>query len=132
MKYMLDTNICVYLINKHPPQVIQKFKKIVDGHITMSSIVLSELMYGAYKSVHQEKNFNALEKLGLAIPVLPYDHLAAKCFGEIRTPLENNGHTIGAYDLMIAAHALSIDAILVTNNLREFKRVKNLRCENWV
>lgn len=131
MKYMLDTNICIYLIREHPKQVVEKFKFLMGGNVTISSVVLSELSFGACKSLHAEKNIAALAKFTIPISVVPYDKEAARYYGEIRFDLEKRGLPIGPMDLMIAAHALAEDAILVTNNLKEFSRIKMLKCENW-
>lgn len=131
MKYMLDTNICIYLMNERLKHVSDKFKTLLNSDAAISSVALSELNYGACKSHYQEKNLVALDKFIISVPVLPYDIRAASHFGEIRATLEKKGVIIGAYDLMIAAHALSLNAILVTNNTKEFSRVKNLKLENW-
>jgi len=131
MKYMLDTNICIYIINERPKHVIEKYKTLNTEDVVISSIVLSELAYGAYKSHHIEKNLLALDEFIIPVRVVPYDTHAGRVFGEIRTTLEKKGTIIGAYDLQIAAHALSINATLVTNNMKEFSRIKHLRCENW-
>ena len=132
MIYLLDSNICIYVINEHPKHVLDKFKKMRNENITISSIVLSELAFGVYNSHHVEKNLLALEKFSTPIKVLPYDENAAYYYGEIRAYLKKNGNPIGQLDAMIAAHALSINATLVTNNTKEFSRVKNLKCENWI
>jgi tRNA(fMet)-specific endonuclease VapC len=131
-RYMLDTNICIYIIKKKPMEVFNKFitKKIDDIYI--SSITLSELEYGVEKSTNKIKNGIALASFLAPVTVLPYASDIAKTYGEIRTSLEKKGTIIGAYDLMIAAHALAKDYVLVTNNLKEFKRVDGLCIENWV
>src|SRR5437764_264431 len=98
MKYMLDSNICIYVINKHPQQVIEKFKKMRDENIAISSIVLSELAFGIYKSHHLEKNLVALEKFCAPIKVLPYDESAAYLYGEIYAHLQKIGTPIGQLD----------------------------------
>ena len=131
MIYMLDTNICVYMMNEHPKHVIEKYRTLLGGDAIISSIVWSELSYGAFKSHHKERNLASLDKFIIPIQVAPYDTKAGTCFGEIRATLEKQGNIIGSYDLMIAAHALSINATLVTNNTKEFSRIKHLRCENW-
>ncbi|OGT25565.1 MAG: twitching motility protein PilT [Gammaproteobacteria bacterium RIFCSPLOWO2_02_FULL_42_14] len=132
MKYMMDTNICVYIMNKRPVQVIEKFHRCNMEEIGVSSIVLSELHYGAHKSQQVEKNLLAINKFSIPVQVISYDECAAECCGEIRAMLEKAGTIIGAYDLMIAAHAISLNATLITNNLKEFSRIKKLKCENWV
>src|SRR3990167_9808169 len=133
MKYMLDTNICIYLMREHPKDIIQKFNEAVVHHeVVVSSVVMSELYFGACKSTAKEKNIVALEKFSVPVAVCSYDKKAAYYYGEIRETLRKTGLLIGPMDLMIAAHALSAEAILITNNLKEFSRVKGLRCENWV
>lgn len=132
MKYMLDTNICIYMMNTRPRHVVEKYKTLNSDDVVISSIVWSELSYGAHKSHHKEKNLVTLDKFIIPVRVVPYDTRAGSVFGEIRAMLENKGTIIGAYDLQIAAHALSINATLITNNTKEFSRIKHLRCENWV
>ncbi|HLB58092.1 MAG: twitching motility protein PilT [Gammaproteobacteria bacterium RIFCSPHIGHO2_02_FULL_42_13] len=131
MKYMLDTNICIYLIKKRPENVIDKFQSLKLGDVCFSSITLSELFYGVEKSQRKQKNTSALEKFILPLDILPFDDKAAYQYGALRAYLERKGTPIGSMDLMIAAHALSIRAILVTNNVKEFSRVPKLTLENW-
>jgi len=131
MKYMLDSNICIYIMNERPKHILDKFRTLSECDVSISSVVLSELNYGAHKSHHKEKNLVALEKFTVPVQAVSYDAQAASHFGEIRVALERQGLVIGPYDLMIAAHALSVNATLITNNLKEFSRVKNLRCEKW-
>jgi tRNA(fMet)-specific endonuclease VapC len=132
MKYMLDTNICIYIIKEKPKQVLEKFKSIAFGNICISSITLSELAYGAEKSRHVEKNYNALNKFILPLEILTYDDPAALHYADIRHKLEKNGTPIGSMDMLIAGHARSLDLTLVTNNKKEFTRVEKLIIENWV
>jgi tRNA(fMet)-specific endonuclease VapC len=132
MKYLIDTNICIYIINKRPPEVIQRFKHVATGDIGISSITVSELQYGVSKSARQKKNQRRLDEFLLPFEILPYDELASKYYGDIRTHLEKQGIVIGPLDLLIAAHALSRNLVLVTNNEKEFKRINNLKTENWV
>jgi len=132
MKYLIDTNICIYVINKRPPEVVQRFKNVATGDIGISSITVSELQYGVSKSARQKKNQQRLDEFLLPFEILPYDELASKYYGDIRAQLENQGAIIGALDLLIAAHALSRNLMLVTNNGGEFSRIKNLKIENWV
>ena len=129
---MLDTNICIYIARHQPRSVLEKFKSIAPGEVAISSITYSELMYGVYRSQHQEKNRDILARLAESLDVMPYDLLAAEHYGEIRAILEKQGQPIGSLDMLIAAHALSLSLILVTNNAHEFKRVENLQLENWV
>ena len=132
MNFLIDTNICIYIINKHPPEVIQKFKDSEVGQIAISSITVSELQYGVPKSKYRGHNLKRLEEFLTPSQILPYDEYAAKYYGEIRSQLENQGTIIGPLDLLIAAHALSQNLILVTNNEKEFKRIPSLKVENWV
>ncbi len=131
LKYLLDTNICIYVINKRPPALRNIFNEQT-GHMAISTVTLSELVYGAEKSTQVNRNLAVLESFAARLEVLPYGQAAAWHFGQIRSELERSGKIIGAYDLMIAAHARSEGLVLVTNNLGEFKRVKGLRLENWV
>jgi tRNA(fMet)-specific endonuclease VapC len=132
MKYMLDTNICIYLIKKKPISVFEKFKQLSPGDICISSITLSELCYGVEKSKKKEKNLNALYQFIIPLGISDFDYNAAFEYGMIRTELENNGKLIGPMDILIASHARSLNMTLVTNNEKEFKRVENLRVENWI
>lgn len=132
MNRMLDTNICIYLIKKHPSQIIARFKKCNVQDICISSIVLSELEFGVYNSEHVTKNSIALTKFLIPFDLVGFDDVAAKKYGQIRAIMERKGLVIGPYDLLIAAHALSLNLVLVTNNVREFSRVPDLRVENWV
>jgi tRNA(fMet)-specific endonuclease VapC len=131
MKYLLDTNMCIYIINRRPLEVIQKFKQCAPGQIGISAVTLSELRYGISKSTRREKNETRLEEFLLPFEVLPYDADAATVYGDIRFQLEKSGHPIGSLDLLIAAHAISADLTLITNNEKEFRRVHRLRVENW-
>ncbi len=130
-KYIFDTDTCIYIIKKRPPLVFHKFQTLSLGQVCISSITLAELEYGVKKSQAQEKNKQALEEFILPLSVLPFDQKAAYFYGEIRAALEQKGTPIGPVDLMIAAHALSLNFILVTNNVREFNRVDGLMIENW-
>lgn len=132
MKYMLDTNICIYLIKKHPEAVLKKFKLFKIGDICISSVTFAELMYGVRKSQQQQKNQQALEEFILPLDIVPFDDAAAIDYGHIRADLEKKGALIGSLDLMIAAHAQSLNVTLVTNNKKEFLRVPHLKVEDWV
>lgn len=131
MKYLIDTNICIYIMNKRPPEVIQRFKRQEVGQIGISSISVSELQYGVLKSKHRKENLNRLEKFLFPFQILAYDENVPRYYGEIRSYLELNGCPIGPLDLLIAAHALSRQLILVTNNEKEFLRIPSLKVENW-
>jgi len=132
MKYLLDTNICIYIIKKHPENVLKKFKSLKLGEVGISSITLAELMYGVYKSQHQQKNKSALQEFILPLEIKPFNDEAAEHYGMIRAHLEKEGKLIGALDLMIAAQAQSLHTTLVTNNKKEFMRVPKLKIEDWV
>ena len=132
MKYMLDTNICIYIIKKQPQDVLKKFKLFDVGDICISSITLAELIYGVEKSHHQKKNRAALEEFILPLEIMFFDAGAAYYYGRIRAYLENKGLPIGPLDLMIAAHADCLNSILVTNNTKEFSLIPRLKIENWV
>jgi tRNA(fMet)-specific endonuclease VapC len=132
MNYLLDTNICIYLIKKRPPQVIAIFKTLQSKEVAISSVTLAELEYGVKKSQAKEKNQQALEEFILPLIVLPFDKQVASYYGDLRASLERMGMPIGSLDFMIAAHALSFGITLVINNTKEFIRVTRLKIENWV
>ena len=132
MKYMLDTNICVYIIKKKPLKVLEKFTTYSRDDICISSITLAELEFGVCKSSNPLKNKLALTIFLAGIKILPFDDRAATQYGDIRATLERHGTPIGANDLLIAAHARSLQLTLVTNNLKEFERVDALQVENWI
>ncbi len=132
MKVLLDTNICIYLIKQKPAEVLQKFVTYNVGDVGVSSITVAELQYGAQKSQRPADNEHALEQFVAPLMVLDFDYEAAKTYGRIRAVLERQGTPIGALDMLIAAHALSLDVTLVTNNEREFARVPGLTIDNWV
>lgn len=132
MKMMLDTNICIYLIKQQPPTIIERFLSQPVGEIGISSVTAAELAYGASKSRYTSKNRHALEKFVAPLEVAAFDLAAAWSYGRIRGQLEAKGTPIGSMDMLIAAHALSLGVRLVSNNLREFRRVPGLRLENWV
>jgi len=131
MKLMLDTNICIYIIKQQPANVLKRFLEYQPGDIGISSITLSELSYGVAKSQHVEKNAKALDEFIVPLEVVPYDEAAAYVYGTIRTHLEKVGTPIGSMDMLIAAHAVSSGASLVTNNTREFMRVPGLTIVDW-
>ena len=131
MEYLLDTNICIYIIKKKPVEVFEKFKNLTIGDVGISSITLAELQYGIEKSSNSEKNREALEKFLTPIEIIDYGYEATVEYGKIRAELEKKGITIGPLDMLIASHAKSLDVIPVTNNVREFERIAGLRIENW-
>ncbi len=131
MKYLIDTNICIYIMNKRPVAVIKKFKQFELGEIGISTITVSELQYGIVKSKYRQKNEVRLEEFLTPLEILTYDQTAARVYGDIRFQLEKLGQPIGPFDLLIAAQAISQDLVLITNNVKEFKRIKKLKVENW-
>lgn len=131
MKYLLDTNICIYLIKQQPRQVLDRFLEAPPGEIGISSVTVAELMYGVEKSAQKERNRTALELFLAPLEIIGFDLPAAQAYGAIRASLERDGTPIGAFDLMIAAHASSLGITMVTNNEREFRRIPDLVVENW-
>ncbi len=131
IKYMLDTNICMYIIKQKPKDVIERFRQAQVSEIGVSSITLSELEYGVMKSAKSEQNKLALVQFIAPIEISAYDDVAAQHYGVIRAHLERQGTPIGSLDMLIAAHALSINSVLITNNESEFGRVSHLKIENW-
>ena len=128
---LLDTNICIHVINAKPPEVLERFRKYRMGEIGLCSVVAAELAYGVAKS-GSTRNREALEMFLAPLIILPFDVAALWAYGDLRAELERKGTPIGALDTMIAAHALSHKSILVTNNSREFARVPGLALENWI
>lgn len=131
MKYMLDTNMCIYLMNNKDEKLTKKFHNKNPKELCISSITYSELMYGVEKSQRKELNFTRLLLFLSDINILNYDFNASETYGIIRADLERKGSIIGANDILIAAHAKSQNMALVTNNVKEFKKVKGLKVENW-
>ena len=131
MKYMLDTNICIYAIKNKPATVSQRLQEHSELGLCISTITLAELTHGVYKSIHKEKNMDALFQFLLKIEILPFDMLAAFEYGKVCAHLQKQGTPIGPLDTLIAAHALSRSLTIVTNNVREFERVPGLIIENW-
>ena len=131
LKYMLDTNIAIYVIKRRPPEALAIFNQHA-GQLCISSITLAELMHGAEKSAKPDHNLRQVEDFTSRLTVLEYGNKAAAHYGDIRAALERKGTPIGVNDLHIAGHARSEGLTLVTNNLKEFERVEALRLENWV
>ena len=131
LKYLLDTNIVIYVLKRRPIEVLKIFNTNA-SRMAVSSITLSELIYGAEKSSNVDRNLEAIEEFISHLEVLPYDAKASQHYGQIKASLEKRGEIIGENDIHIAAHAISQGLILVTNNLREFQRVPHLALENWV
>lgn len=132
MKFLLDTNICVYLIKRKPPRVLARFSRHHPGEIGVSSITVGELAYGVERSREVEQNRRALEQFLLPLTVVPFDRPSALAYGTVRAALAARGRSIGPLDSLIGAQALASDMTLVTNNVREFRRIPGLAVENWV
>lgn len=132
MNYLIDTNICIYIMNQRPPEIIDKCRQLAPGDIAVSAITVSELQYGAAKSSNPSKNQARIDEFLVPFEILPYDMKVAKTYGTIRFELEKQGMPIGPLDFLIAAHALNRGLILVTSNEKEFIRIENLRVENWL
>lgn len=130
MTYMLDTNICIYVM-KNRPEIVRQYFSLHAHQLCISSVVMMELLYGAEKSELKEQNLLAIYDFTSHIPIIDFDTKASAHSANIKATLEKQGTPIGAYDAMIAGHARSLGLIVVTNNEREFKRVDGLRVENW-
>jgi tRNA(fMet)-specific endonuclease VapC len=130
--FLLDTNICIYIRQKRPPEVLARFEKLKFGDAVLSVITYGELFYGAGKSRQRQTAMDRLDDLLSFLPVLELPSTAAREYGEIRARLEARGETIGGNDLWIAAHAKALGLVLVTDNQREFKRVPGLTVQNWI
>ena len=131
MRYMLDTNICIYAIKHKPEQVFTRLQEHDPIDICISSVTYAELVHGVEKSKAIEKNRVALALLLANIEIMNFDSLAAESYGKIRADLEKAGTPIGPLDMMIAGHAKALGYTVVTNNTKEFERVKGLKIENW-
>ncbi|MDJ0601497.1 MAG: type II toxin-antitoxin system VapC family toxin [Crocosphaera sp.] len=132
MKFLLDTNICIYIIKQKPLAVWQRFQRLPPQEIGISSITVAELKYGVYKSQYPQKNEAALNQFLSPLQIVTFDAVTADCYGKIRADLERKGQVIGTMDMLIAAHALANDVIIVTNNTQEFSRIPSLKLENWL
>jgi tRNA(fMet)-specific endonuclease VapC len=132
MKVMLDTNICIAIIKRKPPQVLKRFTAYKVGEIGISWVTLAELEFGVAKSQHVEKNQAALDEFVLPLEIANFDREAARVYGRVRATLEKKGIPIGSLDMMIGAHALALGVTLATNNTREFSRIKGLTVVDWL
>jgi len=132
LRYLLDTNICIYIAKHHPLQVRKRFEQLHSGEVGMSFVTHGELIFGAEKSQYRNQTLEKLGRLVEIIPVVFPDSHMAEHYGEIRAALEQSGQPIGANDLWIAAHARSLGVTLVSNNTKEFERVHELKLENWL
>lgn len=131
LRYLLDTNICIYIAKQKPVSVLNRFEKMTAGEVAMSAITYGELLYGAEKSQQVKKSKEILEELSALIPPLPLSIDVGEHYAHVRATLEKQRKPIGNNDLWISSHALALNIILVTNNLKEFTRVPNLKIENW-
>jgi tRNA(fMet)-specific endonuclease VapC len=132
IRYLLDTDICIYLIKQHPPEVLARFQQVQLKQLSISAITVFELYYGIEKNKSHQRNLAALEKFIEPLTVVDFTVDAAKKAAKIHHHLQQKGMPIGAYDIQIAAIALSLNMTLLTNNTREFARVEKLKLENWV
>lgn len=132
IQFMLDTDICIYIIKRKPADVIERLRQSRIAQVGISAITLSELEYGVAKSSKPEQNQFALAQFLAPFEILSYGDEAAQHYGRLRAFLEKQGTPIGSLDMLIAAHALSIECILVTNNTKEFGRIPDLKTDNWV
>ena len=131
LQYMLDTNICIYVMKNYPAKLRERFNRLAE-QLSMSSITLGELYYGAEKSARRLENLQAIEHFSARLEVLSFPAKAAAHYGQIRAELERRGKPVGAHDMLIGAHARAEGLIVVTNNAREFRRLPGVRVENWV
>ncbi len=131
LQYMLDTNICIYVIKNYPPKLRERFNRLAE-QLCMSSVTLAELVYGAEKSARRLENLQAVEQFSARLEVLAFSPKAAVHFGQIRADVERLGKPVGPLDMLIGAHARAEGLIIVTNNVREFRRLPGVRVENWV
>jgi tRNA(fMet)-specific endonuclease VapC len=132
MRFLLDTNICIYIIKQKPQKVFEKFQTLEIFDIGISSVTIAELEYGVYKSQRQEQNRAALTQFLITLPIVAFDERSTQTYGQIRAGLERQGIVVGAMDLLIASQAISLGLTLVTNNVRELSRIPGLTLENWV
>ena len=130
LRYLLDTNLCIRALRDRSPTLRDRFNREADG-LSISTIVLTELLHGAAKSARPDANRREVENFAARLEILPYDAAAAHHAADIRATLERRGQTIGGYDVLIAGHARSLGLIVVTGNRGEFDRVDGLRCEDW-
>ena len=132
MKFLLDTNICIYIIKRKPAHILHKFNSFSVGEIGIPAIVTAELLFGVQNSAYPERNRQALSNFLRPFEIIDFNYQAALSYAIIRQQLQSIGKPIGPLDMLIAAQALSLDVALITNNVREFERVQGLTVENWV
>jgi len=131
LPYMLDTNICIYVIKNRPEGLRERFNRLAD-QLCISAVTLAEIIYGAEKSARQIENIKVVDQFAARLDVLPFGERAATHYGQIRADLERAGHPVGLHDMMIGGHARSEGLTLVSNNVREFQHIEGLRIDNWV
>ncbi|MDY6940595.1 MAG: type II toxin-antitoxin system VapC family toxin [Cyanobacteriota bacterium] len=132
MKFLLDTNICIYIIKQKPPKVFDRFRELSPTDIGISSITIAELEYSAYKSQRLAQNRSALMQFLIPLEIVPFDERATQTYGQIRAELEKTGIVIGSMDMLITSQAIALELTLVTNNVQELSRIPGLTWENWV
>jgi tRNA(fMet)-specific endonuclease VapC len=131
MKYLLDTDICIYIIKRKPQAAIERFTTLAPSDVGISAITVAELEYGASKSQAPDRNRAALQQFLIPLEIVAFDAQATQVYGQLRSALEQQGQVIGSLDMLIAAQALSLNVTLVTNNTREFSRIPKLQWDNW-
>ena len=132
MIYLLDTNTCIYFLNKSSQRIISQFKRLSPSEIKLPSITVAELFYGVDKSKAKKKNRAIIENFVSTFEIMPFDEKSCKIYAQIRASLEKSGVPIGPMDLLIASIGLANNFVLVTNNIKEFRRIKGLKLENWI
>jgi len=132
MRFMLDTDLCIALIKRKPAKMLDKLTSHAPGDVGLSTVSLAELRYGVAKSAQKERNSQALDEFLLPLEIADFDEMSAGSYGEVRAALEKAGTPIGPLDTQIGAHALSLGAVLVTQNTREFRRIPGLAVEDWL
>ena len=132
MRFMLDTDSCIALIKRKPAKMLDKLTSHAPGDIGLSTVTLAELRYGVAKSAQKERNSQALDEFLLPLEIADFDETTAGAYGEVRAALEKAGTPVGPLDTQIGVHALSLGAVLVTHNAREFRRVPGLAVEDWL
>ncbi|HUT08318.1 MAG TPA: type II toxin-antitoxin system VapC family toxin [Candidatus Latescibacteria bacterium] len=132
MRFMLDTDSCIALIKRKPAKMLDKLTSHAPGDVGLSTVTLAELRYGVAKSAQKERNRQALDEFLLPLEIADFGETAADAYGEVRAALEKAGTPIGPLDTQIGAHALSLDAVFVTHNVREFRRIPGLAVEDWL
>lgn len=130
-RYLLDTNICIYIRQRRPEQVLKRFQRLKPGEAVLSVITFGELQYGAAKSRQSGTALQQLQELVSLLPPVSLPENAGELYGQMRFELESKGTLIGNNDLWIAAHAAALNLVLVTNNVKEFSRIRELKIENW-